>query len=535
MVRKTIIVAMCATAVTLAGVIAVAMSIRNMDYAPLWLRPVLKPPRETGEIVFLTLRGPTTTQDIPTAGKHTDETQTGFEHDLATLFAHEIGARPKFVVAPGYNSLALALKEGRGHIAAAGMMPTPELRQQFAFGPSYKSVQYQLVYRANESKPRSMQDIIGKRIVVVAETPAHDLLRELTGDYPGFTIAALPQNTDPDALLKKLEVADAPPADAIDFALVDASAFAVEKRLHPDLAAAFNVGRERNLAWGFSSVADYDLQQSAVVFFEKIRNNGTLARLVDRYYGHVNRIQAVDSEAVIEKIDTTLPELKAYFHEAQQLTGIDWRLLAAVGYQESHWDPFATSPTGVRGLMMLTDDTADRMGVKNRLDARESIIGGAKYLLKLRDTVPERIAEPDRTWLALAAYNQGYGHLEDARILAARLKTNADSWLDVRKAYSKLHQPEIYETLKHGYARGEEAVQFVENIRNYTDILTKLEKPLAMDASFAAALDDAELVAASKRRLNLKANLPAPPTKAPAKPAAAVGTDLISSSNAAGQ
>ena len=289
------------------------------------------------------------------------------------------------------------------------------------------------------------------------------------------------------------------------------------------------------MAWGFSSAADYDLQQSAVVFFDKIRNNGTLARLVDRYYGHVNRIQAVDSEAVIEKIETILPKLRSYFHEAQQLTGVDWRLLAAIGYQESHWDQFATSPTGVRGLMMLTDDTADRMGVKNRLDARESIIGGAKYLLKLRDTVPERIAEPDRTWLALAAYNQGYGHLEDARILAARLKTNADSWLDVRKAYSKLHQPEIYESLKHGYARGEEAVQFVENIRNYTDILTKLEKPLDMDAAFTAALDDAALLAASKRRLNLKANLPATQTKTPIKPAVATTTDFTGSSSPAGQ
>ncbi len=535
MVRKTIIVAMCATAITLAGVMTVAVTIRNTDYAPPWLQPVLKPPRETGEIVFLTLRGPTTTQDIPAAGKRSNETQTGFEHDLATLFAQEIGATPKFVVAPGYNALALALKEGRGHIAAAGMMPTPELRQQFVFGPSYKSVQYQLVYRASEPKPRSMLNVIGKRVVVVAETPAHDLLRDLAGEYPGFMIEALPQNTDPDALLKKLEVIDAPPAEAIDFAVVDASAFAIDKRLHPDLAAAFNVGRERKLAWGFSSAADYDLQQSAFAFFDKIRNNGTLARLVDRYYGHVNRIQAVDSEAVIEKIETILPKLRSYFHEAQQLTGVDWRLLAAVGYQESHWDQFATSPTGVRGLMMLTDDTADRMGVKNRLDARESIIGGAKYLLKLRDTVPERIAEPDRTWLALAAYNQGYGHLEDARILAARLKTNADSWLDVRKAYSKLHQPEIYESLKHGYARGEEAVQFVENIRNYTDILTKLEKPLDMDAAFTAALDDAALLAASKRRLNLKANLPATQTKTPIKPAVATTTDFTGSSSPAGQ
>jgi membrane-bound lytic murein transglycosylase F len=502
MSSKTIIIGLSATAVVVALIGAVTISIRDTDYAPKWLHPVLKAPRETGEIVFLTLRGPTTTQNIPVAGKRADETQTGFEHDLATLFAQEIGARPKFVVASGYNVLTQSLSEGRAHIAAAGMMPTPELRQQFAFGPNYKSVQYQLIYRVGDAKPKTMRDVIGKRVAVVAETPAHDLLRELTGEYPGFGIEALPQNTNPDELLKQVDSAS---TDAIDFALVDTSAFALGKRLHPDLAAAFNVGRERKVAWAFSSVADYDLQQSALAFFDKIRGNGTLARLLDRYYGHINRIQSVDAEAVIEKIEKLLPRLRPHFHEAQRLTGIDWRLLAAVGYQESHWDQFATSPTGVRGLMMLTDDTADRMNVKNRLDARESIIGGSKYLLKLRETVPERIPEPDRTWLALAAYNQGYGHLEDARILTARLKMNADSWLDVRKAYPKLHEPAIYESLKHGYARGEEAVQFVENIRNYADILTKLEKPLEVDESFAALQEDAELANSLKRRLNVQA------------------------------
>ncbi len=510
MPSKTVIIVISVAAVAVALVGAVMVSVRDTDYAPKWLRTVLKAPRETGEIVFLTLRGPTTTQDIPVAGKRADESQTGFEHDLATLFAQEIGARPKFVIAPSYNALALSLTEGRGHIAAAGMMPTPELRQQFAFGPSYQSVQYQLIYRANDPKPKSMRDVIGKRVAVIAETPAHDVLRDLTGDYPGFSIEALPQNTNPDELLKQV---DSTSKGAIDFAIVDTSAFAIGKRLHPDLAAAFNVGRERKVAWAFSSVADYDLQQSALAFFDKIRGNGTLARLLDRYYGHVNRIQSVDAEAVIEKIENVLPKLRPHFHEAQRLTGIDWRLLAAVGYQESHWDQFATSPTGVRGLMMLTDETADRMGVKNRLDARESIIGGSKYLLKLRETVPERIPEPDRTWLALAAYNQGYGHLEDARILAARLKTNADSWLDVRKAYTKLHEPAIYESLKHGYARGEEAVQFVENIRNYADILTKLETPLEVDESFAALQEEAELATSTKRRLNAQTKIQ---TKLPA-------------------
>ncbi len=473
MARRAILVAVLIAGIA-AALVGVGVGVRKTAYAPDWLRAPLKSPRESGDVVFLTLRSPTTTQSNPTANKQ--NVQTGFEHDLATDFAREIGAKPRFMVMASYPALLKALKENRGHIAAAGIAATPELRADFVFGSSYRAEQYQLIYRSRDTKPRTMKDATGKKILVIADTPAHDLLRELTGEFPGFGIEVLPHNTEQDQLLARLDRADA----NAEFAVMDAFAFQVAKRLHPELASAFNIGRERKVAWAFSSAADYELQQATLTFFDKARGNGTLARLMDRYYGHVNRIRPLDAETLIDKMQTMLPKLRKHFHDAQQATGIDWRLLAAVGYQESHWEPLATSPTGVRGVMMLTDDTADRMGVKNRLDARESILGGAKYLLTLRDTVPARIQEPDRTWLALAAYNQGYGHLEDARTLTARLKLNADSWLDVRKSYPKLQDPQHYETLKHGFARGDEAVQFVENIRNYVDMLNKLEMPLAV-------------------------------------------------------
>ena len=487
MKRRLILRSLLVAFAVAAAAIFATVGVRQANYAPEWLNLPLKAPRESGELLILTLRGPTTTQDIPQAGKRKDESQTGFEHDLATLFAKELGVIPKFLVMPSHQKLLDALQEGRGHLAAAGLVPTVELRAKFAFSQSYKLVQHQMIYRVADPKPKSLRDATAKRIAVIAETPAHDLLREMTGDFPAIAIDAIPHESQPDELLRRVAKKES------DFAIVDSSAFAVSKTLHPDVAVAFNIGRESKVAWAFSPIADYDLQQSAVLFFDKIRSNGTLSQLIDRYYGHINRIQAVDAEAILGKIQNVLPKLRPLFHEAQQLTGIDWRVLAAIGYQESHWDPLATSPTGVRGLMMLTEDTADRMKVKNRLDARESIIGGAKYIVLLRDTIPSRIVEPDRTWLALAAYNQGYGHLEDARILTQRLKLNADSWLDVRKAYLKLREPEHYEQLKHGFARGDETVQFVENIRNYTDILTRLERPLDMDIRFDLQLDDTTL------------------------------------------
>ncbi len=469
----------------IAAIVLLGLGVRRTEFAPDWLAAPLVAPRTSGELVVLTLRGPTTTQAITRANAADEEQQTGFEHDLATLFANELGVSIRFRVMPSYARLMSQLDAGRAHIAAAGIAPTPDLRQKFAFGPAYKTIQYQLIYRSADKKPRNIADLGNRTLAVIAETPAHDIVRDLTGTIPTLAIEVLPHHASAEDQLRAIE------AKKADLALVDTYAFAVAKRLHPDLGVAFNVGHETKVAWAFSVAADVDLQQSTVRFFEKIRTNGTLNRLMDRYYGHIYRIQPVDSEVLFEKIQAELPKLRRHFYEAQQLTGIDWRILAAVGYQESHWNPLATSPTGVRGLMMLTEDTADRMKVTNRLDARQSIIGGAQYLSLLRDTVPPRIPEPDRTWLALAAYNQGYGHLEDARILTARSGLNADSWLDVRKSYPKLREPEYFETLKYGYCRGDEAVQFVENIRNYTDILYRLEKPFNSDLSKDSPLDEA--------------------------------------------
>jgi membrane-bound lytic murein transglycosylase F len=124
--------------------------------------------------------------------------------------------------------------------------------------------------------------------------------------------------------------------------------------------------------------------------------------------------------------------------------------------------------------MMLTEETAERLQIKDRLDARDSIVGGARYLALLKEAISPRLVEPDRTFLALAAYNMGLGHLEDARILAERAGLNPDKWQDVRQVLPRLADPEHFNRLKHGYARGFEAQRLVDNVRNYYDILSRM-------------------------------------------------------------
>jgi len=178
----------------------------------------------------------------------------------------------------------------------------------------------------------------------------------------------------------------------------------------------------------------------------------------------------------MSKVRTTLPLYRKHFHDAQDLTGIDWRLIAALGFQESHWNPDAVSPTGVRGLMMMQDDTAAKMGVKNLLDPRENISGGARYFHSLREVLV-RAPEPDRTWIALAAYNIGFGHLEDARAIARAQKLDPNVWVSMKQVLPLLMRPEYSQQAKFGYARGGEAVILTENVRQYYDILLRVEAP----------------------------------------------------------
>jgi membrane-bound lytic murein transglycosylase F len=170
-------------------------------------------------------------------------------------------------------------------------------------------------------------------------------------------------------------------------------------------------------------------------------------------------------------IETRLPHLRAPFENAARDTGLNWRLLAALGYQESRWRPAAVSPRGAQGVMMLMPITARKMGVANVFSADENILAGARYLLYMRERVPKRIGDPDRTWLAMAAYNIGIGHLEDARIVTQMRRKNPDRWADVRANLPRLADPRWHSRVKHGFANGTETAQFVERVSQFAAIL----------------------------------------------------------------
>jgi membrane-bound lytic murein transglycosylase F len=336
----------------------------------------------------------------------------------------------------------------------------------------------QLAFDQDEDAPKHPGDLIGKRIAVVAGSNHEKALIALRQEIPELKWESRTQQSVED-LLKEVAQGD------LDYTVAYHEQISQMLNYYDNLAAAFDIGKPEKLAWAFPAHADNDLIVEAEQFFAEIQKNGELHKLLDRYYGHNDRLAPLDAAEFIEQTSKTLPKYRALFEKAGHSINEDWRLIAALAYQESHWDPLATSFTNVRGMMMLTEATADQMKVANRLDARESIMAGTKYLELIKKQLPSSIEEPERTWLALSAYNQGQGHLEDARILTQRQGGNADVWVDVKKWLPSLNNPKHFQKLKHGYARGGEAVIFVENIRAYYDMLTRL----TVDVSAAPAHD----------------------------------------------
>jgi membrane-bound lytic murein transglycosylase F len=426
------------------------------------------------ELIFVTHNGPTT------YFVNGDGQFAGIEYDLASLFVKDYAPdyQIKFLLVNSVSDVIPTLLKGKANIAAANLSVTHIRQELVQFSKPYQETQPQLVFNDELTpKPKSLTDLIGKRVAVPAGTSYAERLNQIQGKQPKLHWQAV-KKTNAETLLE--EVANG----ILDFTVVDNYLSAVMQNYYPNLAVGMALGKPEKIAWALSKNADPALLKKVNTFFDEIHKNGVLRNLIDRYYGSSERLNSQDVNKFLTLSRTLLPKYKLLFKQAQEVTGLDWRLLAALSFRESHWDTFSTSPTNVRGLMMLTESTADRMGVTDRLDPKQSIPAGAKYLLRMRDKLPERISEPDRTYMAMAAYNIGFAHLEDARVLAQRYKLNPDSWIDVKTTLVMLNKPEHYTTVKYGYASGGAPVIFVESIRSYQRILERLQPAHNPDYSY---------------------------------------------------
>jgi membrane-bound lytic murein transglycosylase F len=410
--------------------------------------------RKTGVLRVATINSPTTYFVGP-------DGEAGFEYDLASGFAQQLGVKLEVEVAASAPEALELVRRGKADVAAAGLAVTPQRAQIFRFSPAVRSVVPQLVYRMGQSKPNSWNTLQGSFSVPEHSVQA-ELLASLQKRHP--TLRWTPTDQGAEDLLE--QVADG----ALDYTVANSDLISINQRYYPKLRVAFDASQSQELAWAFPKEQDDSLSEAAARYISDQRQT-ELARLLDKHFGHIEAVDHFGAVALATHVQTRLPHYRKSFEAASRRYGLDWRLLAAIAYQESHWDSDAISPTGVRGIMQLTTQTAIHLNVADREDPLQSIAGGARYIRALIDQLPEDIVEPDRTWLALSAYNMGLGHLLDARALTARFGGDPNRWLDVRNNLPLLTQPKWYRETRHGYARGRQAMEYVTNVRSYYDML----------------------------------------------------------------
>lgn len=409
----------------------------------------------------------------------------GMDYELAKRFADYLGVKLQVNVHQNLNDLFDDLDDGKADLLAAGLIYNSERLARFRTGPSYYSVSQQLVYRIGTPRPKNLGNLKG-RLTVASGSAYMSTLRNIKeNQYPDLDWA-ISTDQGPKALLEAVANGE------LDYTIGDSVTIGLLQRIHPQLAVAFDITDEEPVTWYMQREEDDSLNAAILDFFSQMEEEGAMARLEEKYLGHVGAFDYVDTRTFLRAIDDILPDIRPLFE--RYAAQIDWRLLAAISYQESHWNPQATSPTGVRGLMMLTRNTADSLQVADRLDPEQSIRGGSEYLQRMMEKVPESVPEDERIWFALAAYNMGYAHMLDARKLTQKQGANPDSWADVKLRLSMLSQKRYYSQTTYGYARGQEAYNYVENIRKYqlslVGYLQEQEKKLAQRKTLEATLGE---------------------------------------------
>ena len=387
-----------------------------------------------------------------------DDNLAGLEYEMTQSLAKYLDVEVEYRVYSSTRDVIKALRNNEGHVAAAGLTVNERRKQEFVFGPVYQVINEYLVCHRSRPFIKNKEDFEGVEIVLAADSNYIQTLKA----YPESSWT-VDQDMHTSGLLQ--QVAD----KKIECTVSDSNLYDVEKRYLTEIQNKHTLYKESELAWMLNQHSE-ELLGQINDWFTHYQDQGELEQVMDKYYGYVEVFDYVDIHKFLKRVDTRLKQYSHFFIDAAIQNGIEPSILAAQSYQESHWDRKAKSPTGVRGIMMLTQPVAKSLGVTNRLHAEQNIYAGARFHAKMKKMV-EDVEEPDRTWLALAAYNIGRGHFRDAQKLARKLGKDPDKWVEMKEVLPLLSEKKYYKDLRYGYARGSEPVSYVTRIRSYNELL----------------------------------------------------------------
>lgn len=410
-----------------------------------------------GAIKLVTRPGPITYYE-DARGKN------GFDYVLARDFAAYLGVDLEVATTESIPQIFNMLGGPKADFAGATLTVTDERQKSYMFSQPYAEVVQTVIFRRDSSQPRTVEDLIGKQVAVVAGSSHEEHLNTLKEDHPDLAWLSIDN-------VEMIELVEMVEAGEIHYAIIDSTTFEAHRSMYTRTSRAMDISEPQQLAWAFPAHADRTLVHKANQFLQHIQASGRLKALHDRFFSDIEHFSVPSAQLFFHRMEHRLPLYRQHFEDIAEEFDMDWHFLAAVAYQESHWNPQAVSPTEVKGMMMLTKEAAFEVNVTDRLDVLQSIRGGTEYFLQTKGKIAEDIPDPDRTLFALAAYNVGIGHLEDARVLTERAGKDPHLWNDVKEFLPLLQRKKYYSTVRHGYARGQEPVIYVRNILKYLRML----------------------------------------------------------------
>jgi len=389
----------------------------------------------------------------------------GFEYELAKEFAAFLQVDLE-VITPGWDNLFSYLDMDRGDFVAAGVTITEKREKEMLFTQPYMDIEQRLIYHKSKLPIESVNDLPGRTIHVSRNTTYHDRLLQLKNS--GIEIdLVVHDDLSTEELIRMVSES----GNEVSYTVADSHIATLNRRYYPDICIGIPLQKREHLGWAVRK-ANVDLSDKMVEFFDLIKTSGLFNRIYEKYYGHLQTgFDYYDLKLFHEGVEKKLPKYQKTIIKESEKHGFDWRIIAAVVYQESRFNPGARSYTGVRGLMQVTEQAAAEMGITNRRDPHQNLRAGIGYLNLLFKKFSDVHDTIERIKFALASYNVGYGHVLDAQELAKLQGKDANRWASINETLPLLSKPRYYSRTKYGYARGHEPVKYIEKIFSYYDIL----------------------------------------------------------------
>jgi len=386
----------------------------------------------------------------------------GFDYELGKRLAQHLGIRVDMIVTQSWSEMVPALLKGEGDVIAAEVTVTEERKKQVLFAEPWGHTREVVVWKDGSPEIKSAEELSGKDVHVRRGSSYWQTLIELNGKLraegkPEIILQAAPDDWETDTILEAVSKGE------IVYTVADELLANLHSAYWDNLVLGPKVSAERDLAWAVRQ-GDLPLKKAIDDVFREERRKPEFNVLRKKYFEAERTLKKERKDKFYASETGTLSAYDPLVRKYAEQHGFDWRLVAAQIYQESRFDPQRKSWVGAQGLLQIMPATAKGLGITDPTDPEQSIRGGLKYMQQLSDHYKDVVDPIDRYRFALAAYNTGLGHIDDARRLARRAGADATVWRNVAPWVLKLSDKKYASKARYGFCRGSEPVDYVRHI-----------------------------------------------------------------------